>query len=93
MIIGACTLELMIYETNSLKEKRHVIKSIIERIKSRFNVSIAEVDFNDKWRKALIGISCVTNNSKHADQMIGKVIKFIERDSRVEIVDYNIEIL
>ena len=47
MIIGACTIKLIIYESNSLKDKRHVIKSIIGKIQSRFNVSIAEIDLND----------------------------------------------
>lgn len=93
MIVGSCTLELMIYEANSLKEKRHVIKSILGRIKSRFNVSIAEVDLNDVWRSAIIGMSCVSNDSKHAKQMISSVMNFIERDSRVEIIRHDIEIL
>ena len=60
MIIGTCSLKLMIYESNSLKDKRRVLKSIIERIKSRFNVSIAEVDLNEKWQLGAIGIACVT---------------------------------
>ncbi len=93
MTIGVCTLELMIYEANSLKEKRMVLKSILERIKSRYNVSIAEVDLNDVWRRAVIGISCVSNDTVHANQMISNVTKFIERDGRVEIIHYDVEIL
>ncbi len=93
MIIGSCTLEIMIYEANSLKEKRKVIKSILGRIKSRYNVSIAEIGLNDVWRTAIIGISCVSNDSIHAKQMLSNVTKFIERDSRVEIIRQEIEIL
>lgn len=93
MVIGACTLELMIYEANSLKEKRQVIKSIVERIKSRYNVSIAEVGMNDIWRTGAIGIACVSNDTVHAKKMIHNVMKFIERDGRVEITRHNIEIL
>ncbi|WP_077369961.1 DUF503 domain-containing protein [Anaerosalibacter sp. Marseille-P3206] len=93
MIIGACTIKLLIYESNSLKEKRHVIKSIIGKIQSRFNVSIAEVDLNDSWKTSVIGFACVTNDTSHANQMVSNVIKFIDKDSRVEIVDYSIEIL
>lgn len=93
MIIGTCTLKLMIYESNSLKDKRRVLKSIIERIKSRFNVSIAEVDLNDKWQFAVIGIACVTNTSKHAQQIISNTINFIDEDGRVEVLEENIEIL
>lgn len=93
MIIGTCSLKLMIYESNSLKDKRRVLKSIIERIKSRFNVSIAEVDLNEKWQLGIIGIACVTNDSKYAQQIISNVINFIENDDRVEILEENIEIL
>jgi uncharacterized protein len=93
MIIGACTIELIIYEANSLKDKRHVIKSIIGKIQSRFNVSIAEIDLNDKWRSSIIGFACVTNDTIHAQQMVSNVLKFIEGDGRVEIVNHQIEIL
>ena len=57
MIIGACLVKLKIYESNSLKDKRHVVKSIIGRIQSRFNVSIAEIDENDNWQISIIGFS------------------------------------
>ena len=93
MIIGTCSLKVIIYESNSLKDKRRVLKSIIERIKSRFNVSIAEVDLNDKWQLGVIGVACVTNNSKYAQQIISNVINFIENDDRIEIIEENIEIL
>ncbi|WP_416197530.1 MAG: DUF503 domain-containing protein [Sporanaerobacter sp.] len=93
MIIGACTIKLIIYESNSLKDKRHVIKSIIGKIQSRFNVSIAEIDLNDSWQSSIIGFACVTNDTTHANQIINNVLKFIDGDSRVEIIDYNIEIL
>lgn len=93
MIIGACTLKLLIYESNSLKDKRHVIKSIIGKIQSRFNVSIAELDLNDSWQTSIIGFACVTNDTTHANQVITNVVKFIDGDSRVEIVEHNIEIL
>lgn len=93
MIVGVCSVELMIYESNSLKDKRHVIKSIIGKVQSRFNVSIAEVDLNDTWRSSQIGFSCVTNDSTHANQIILNVLKFIEGDGRVEIINHQIEIL
>ena len=93
MIIGACSLKLNIFESNSLKDKRHIIKSIIGKLQSRFNISIAEVDLNDSWQSAVIGFACVTNDTQYANQVISNVIKFIDNDSRVEIVDANIEML
>lgn len=93
MIVGACDLKLMIYESNSLKDKRHVIKSILGRVQSRFNVSIAEIGLNDSWQLSIIAFACVTNSTDHANQIISKIINFIDGDSRVEIIDYNIEIM
>ncbi|WP_242661494.1 DUF503 domain-containing protein [Alkaliphilus metalliredigens] len=91
-MVGVCFMTVMMYEPNSLKEKRHILKSIIERIKSRFNVSIAEVGQQDKWQIAEIGFSCVSNSRRHADEMINEVIKFIERDGRVDITQCEVEI-
>ena len=93
MIIGSCSLKINIFESNSLKEKRHIIKSIIGKLQSRFNISIAEVDLNDSWQSSVIGFACVSNDSKHINQVISNVINFIDNDSRVEIVDVNIELL
>ncbi len=93
MIIGACSIKLLIYESNSLKDKRHIIKSIIGRIQSRFNVSIAEIDLNDSWKSSIIGFACVTNDLNLANQILSNVIKFIDEDSRVEILEVEKEIL
>ncbi|KAB3534834.1 DUF503 domain-containing protein [Alkaliphilus pronyensis] len=93
MLVGICSLRLMLFEVNSLKEKRHIIKSVIERVKGRFNVSIAEVGELDKWQVSEIGFSCVSNSRKHADEIINSVIKFIERDGRFDITDYDVEVL
>lgn len=93
MIVGTCILKLNIYESNSLKDKRHVIKSILGRLQSRFNISIAEVDLNDSWQSSMIGFACVTNDSSHANEVISNVIKFIDNDNRVEIINSIIEIL
>ena len=93
LITGICVLELRIYEANSLKGKRQVIRSITEKLKSRFNISIAEVGLNDIWKSSIIGFSCVSNNTAHVNETISKVLRFIEGDSRVEIVNQNIDII
>ena len=92
MIVGTCEIELIIYEANSLKEKRHVIKSIIERIKTRFNASIAEVDYNDLWNRSLIGVAVVSNQKALCESMISKIIDFIDNDERVEIINHYMEV-
>lgn len=87
MMIGSCEIEILIYESNSLKEKRQVIKSIIERIKSKFNASVAEVGFNDLWNRSLIGFAVVSNNKSLCEESIGKIISFVDNDERVEILN------
>lgn len=93
MIIGICQIDILIFEANSLKEKRHVLKSIIERLKSRFNISVSEVDYHELWNRASVGISVVSNEKIYCEMVIDKVIKFIDNDERVEIVSSNKEIL
>ena len=78
-------INLTIYDALSLKDKRMVIKSLIERIKSRFNVSICEASDNDKWQVSNLGISFVSNESKYNEKIIEKIINFIDNDERVEI--------
>jgi len=93
MVIGVCKVVLAMDEVFSLKEKRHIVKSLVERIKSRFNASVAEVDLNDKWKRAVIGISCVSNEVRHADSMMASIVNFIERDNRAVLFDYSTEII
>jgi len=93
MVIGVCKIVLSIDDAFSLKEKRHIIRSLIERIKSRFNASVAEVDLNDKWKNAIIGMTCVSNETGHADSMMAKMVNFVENDGRAVLVDYSTEII
>lgn len=93
MLVGICTIKIVLFEANSLKEKRHIVKSVIDRVKARFNVSIAEVGEQDKWQVAEIGFSCVTNSRRHADEIINNVVQFIERDGRFDVSAFDMEIL
>ena len=79
-------------EGASLKDKRQVIRSIIERLKSRFNISIAEVGCQDVLRKAEIGLAMVSNETTHLGKLVDKVVNFIENDGRVQIVNIEREI-
>ena len=94
MHIGACVVRLRLPENGSLKGKRHVLRSITDRVKNKFNVSIAEVDDHDTWQIICLGITCTSNSAPHANEMLSKVVDFI-RNSRfdVEMLDYEIEII
>lgn len=93
MVVGILTIELYLHGNNTLKEKRRVLKSIIGRLKSRFNISVAEVGENDKYRKAIIGLAVVSNDKAHADRMLNHAADFIRGDSRVEIAHLEMELL
>lgn len=94
MVIGTCTIELHIPGNGSLKGKRRVIKSIIARVHNEFNVSIAEVDNQDLWQSATLGVACVSNGSNYVHGLLTKVVEWIEHNRPdVEVVDYQIEIL
>jgi uncharacterized protein YlxP (DUF503 family) len=77
---------------HSLKEKRSIVKSLVERLKSRFNVSAAEVDKHDIRTAGVIGIAIVSNDSVFLDQSLETVIKFIHNDSRFYVTDIQREI-
>lgn len=93
MIIGICTCEIYIFNANSLKSKRSVVKSIVEKSKNRFNISIAEVGENDKWQKSIIAFSTISNSQKIVEETIEKVINFFDSYSEIEIIDIKREIL
>lgn len=92
MIIGTARIELHIPGVNSLKGKRQIIKSIKERVRNRFNVSIAEVEKQDLWQRATLGLACVANDKAQANRILSKIIHFIEQDKNVSLTDYEIEI-
>ena len=92
MHVGVCTIHLRLASSHSLKEKRRIIKSIKDRVKSRFNVSIAEVDALDNWQWAVIGVACVSNDSGFANSVLSNVVDFIENIRMAELIDYEIEI-
>jgi len=93
MHIGVCTIQLQLLANHSLKEKRRIIKSIKDKVKNKYNVSIAEIDSLDKWQLATLGIACVSNDSRFANSTLSNVIEFIDNMRVADLIDYHIEIL
>ena len=94
MHVGVCRLRFRLPESGSLKGKRQVVKSITSRVANKFNVSIAEVDDLDLWQVATLGISCVSNDKRHANEVLSKVADYIsDNNFEIEVLDYSIEIL
>lgn len=94
MNVGVCKISLRLPENSSLKGKRQVLKSITSRIRSKFNVAVAEVDDHEQWQLATIGICCISNDKRYTNQVLSKVVDFVVHDRfEIEILDYEIEIL
>jgi len=94
MNIGACKINLRIPENETLKGKRQVIQSIVNRVRDKFNVAIAEVENGDKWQIATIGICYVSNDGRHANEVISKIVDYIVTSRLdVEVLDCQIELV
>ena len=85
-------MEIFVPESSSLKSKRFVLNSIKIRIRNKFNVSVAEVENNDKWQRISLGISMVSNERKFIDMNVEEILKLIERDGRMEILSHLVEV-
>ena len=94
MIIGVCQLTFQLYASDSLKEKRRVVRSIVERTRTRFNVAVAEVADQDVWGSCVIGITCVSTDTRHANAMLDKVVNYITGLAlEIEIFDRQMEFI
>ena len=94
MNVGVCKITLRLPENHSLKGKRRVIASISSRLRGKFNVSVAEVDDNEAWQLATLGIACVSNDSRHANEVLESVVAYIENGrEEVELVTHQQEII
>jgi len=78
MFVGVCRISLHLRGVASLKGKRQIVRKIVDRTRAKFNCAVAEVSENDVHRRAVIGVSVVTNSSSHADSMLGNICGFVE---------------
>jgi len=80
MHVGVARIALHLAENASLKGKRMVVKSVAQRVRNRFKVAVAEVDTQDAWHVATLGIVCISDDPRHANEMLSKVVDFIEAE-------------
>ncbi len=80
MHVGVARVALRLAENSSLKGKRMVVKSVVQRVRHRFNVAIAEIDSQDAWELITLGVVCVSGDPRHANEMLSKVVDFIESE-------------
>ena len=82
MLVGVMTAQLHLPGVGSLKEKRHIVKSVIGRLQSRFNVSVSEVEHQDSHTSAVLGIAVVSNERAFIDQQLDAILTFMRNDGR-----------
>jgi len=91
--IGMLQLDFLIQGASSLKDKRRVIKGLKQRMRNKFNCSVAETDYHDMWQRAQITVCVVSNESIHANTQLNEIAHFASKQFEAEMVHYHIEML
>ena len=87
------TVELHLPDVALLKDKRHVLKGLKERVRARFEVAVAEVDHHDLWQRTTLAVAYVSHDSRHANEVVSKAMDFIETNVEGEVIGTSVEIL
>ena len=93
MVVGILSLEFFLPQCNSLKSKRRIIRSIQDRIRSRFNIAVAEVDHQDLWQRAVLGFVTVSGSRKVVESTLSKIVDSVEKMGYGELINIRKEII
>ena len=92
--MGACEIVLQLADNHSLKGKRQVSRSLVQRIRNRFNVAVSEVADQDRWQTLSLGVTCVSDDARHANEILSKVVDFVDGQNGSAVLQHSrIEIL
>ena len=91
--LAVLLLELHIPDAQSLKQKRQVVNQVRDKLRSKFNVSVAELDFLDKWQRSIVGITMIANEYAHVDRTLKKAEELVESINSLTIIDRRLEYL
>ena len=91
MTVGVLTLELGIFDARSLKDKRRTLKSVKDRLRNSFSVSVAEVDELDSWQRAVLGVAMVGNETRFVHSCLDKIVDWIRKQRSITLIDYTTE--
>jgi uncharacterized protein YlxP (DUF503 family) len=92
IFIGVCTFEVHIPDSGSLKTKRQSLRSLKDRIRNKFNVSVAEIEDNDLWQKATLAVAAVSNDRTHLNQTLDHVLDVVRAVPGLDLIDHHIEL-
>lgn len=93
MKIGLLHIHIAIPGAQSLKDKRRAMNSLKTRMRARYNCSVAEVDFKDKWSRAQLAVAVISDDARHLDEQLQEIVRFSSTHHLAELVDYSIEII
>ncbi len=93
MVVGVCRVVLELPELDSLKQKRGIVRKLLDRVRARFNVAAAEVDLLDEHRRAMLGFVVVSNDPRHANTMLDKITDYCESSGLAEIGSVHVELV
>jgi uncharacterized protein len=94
VVVGLARVVIHIPAAQSLKDKRQILKSLVAQVQQKFQLSVAEVDRHDQWQIGVIGLACVSTDSAHADEVIGRAVHFIaSRRIEAQLLEYETEIV
>jgi len=93
MIVGVLTLDLAVFEAQTLKDKRRVIQSVKQKLRNAFNVSVAEVEFGDLPKRCRLGVAVVSNESRPVHAQLDKVVELVRRCAGLTVLDYERQLL
>jgi len=86
-------VELHLPDVDSLKGKRHVLRGLKERVRAKFECSVAEVDHQDIWQRATLAVAYVSSDARHANEVVSKALDYIEDNVEGEVIETAVEIL
>ncbi len=93
MVVGILELEMRLSSSNSLKDKRSILKSLISRIRNNFNVSVSEIGYQDVWQSTIVGIAFITTEKSFAQRVLSRIMKFVEKERNISLIDSRMEVL
>jgi len=93
MTIGLLTAELFLPSSHSLKEKRQVVRSLVQRLQNRFNVAVAQTDEHDLWARATLAIVTISSDAGHVSRVLNRVMEHIETHNGARVLSFNVELL
>ena len=93
MPVGLLTLELQMPDAHSLKDKRQILRSLKDRLRRKFNIAVAELDFHDVWQSSTVGIVTLSNAEQHVEESLQHVLAEAQRFLGPVLIDHSVELL